>query len=331
MKDNRVLIALDPTYLGLIILPTEKCNFRCTYCYEDYQQGKMPDRVVQGIKNLLTNRSGELKRLNVEWFGGEPLLAKDIIFDILSHIKHIQQNNHFLFSSSMTSNGYLLDHETLVCLAQMNVEKYQISFDGYREFHNKKRLIHHRERSFDKIWNNLLLFNDLRSSQKINKGKITIRLHLHVDNQSSLLELAEHINQHLDPQFFSISLKNILHLGGANDSDFATLEQTSNESIRRHQALQETLSHFQIPHGSQGFPMCYAAMPNTFVIRSNGRLAKCTVALNNAKNDLGFLQTDGTFHFDGDQQVPWIKSLQTLDSAVLACPISFVNNYQSGV
>src|SRR5436853_5308192 len=40
-------------YLDLIILPTEACNFRCTYCYETFENKKMPRPVVTGIKSLI--------------------------------------------------------------------------------------------------------------------------------------------------------------------------------------------------------------------------------------------------------------------------------------
>lgn len=93
----KIQLALDPNYLGLIILPTEKCNFRCTYCYEDFENKRIDKKVVDGIKNLLSNRSNNLKILNIELFGGEPLLTKDIFFDILSHAKNLEKNTIFYF------------------------------------------------------------------------------------------------------------------------------------------------------------------------------------------------------------------------------------------
>ena len=42
--------------LELIIMPTEKCNFRCSYCYEDYKKGKMKRPVIDGIINLVIKK-----------------------------------------------------------------------------------------------------------------------------------------------------------------------------------------------------------------------------------------------------------------------------------
>jgi len=50
-------------YLNLIILPTEACNFRCTYCYETFENKKMPRPVVTGIKSLIDRRGEDLDEL----------------------------------------------------------------------------------------------------------------------------------------------------------------------------------------------------------------------------------------------------------------------------
>ncbi|TOB11935.1 radical SAM protein, partial [Vibrio parahaemolyticus] len=70
--------SLSPRGLQLIIFPTEKCNFRCTYCYEKFEVGRMSNELIQGIKKFLEVRIPELDRLVISWFGGEPLLAKEV-------------------------------------------------------------------------------------------------------------------------------------------------------------------------------------------------------------------------------------------------------------
>ena len=62
--------ALTPKKLDLIIMPTEQCNFRCTYCYEDFKIGKMPRWVVNGIKALIDARGSRTPVTNdfvVRW------------------------------------------------------------------------------------------------------------------------------------------------------------------------------------------------------------------------------------------------------------------------
>src|SRR5690606_34705762 len=68
--DMALAEALTDRRLDLIILPTEKCNFRCTYCYEDFAQGKMAAKLIAGIKALIDSRLDTVQHVSLAWFGG---------------------------------------------------------------------------------------------------------------------------------------------------------------------------------------------------------------------------------------------------------------------
>ncbi|MGP6240370.1 radical SAM protein [Cuniculiplasma sp. SKW4] len=96
--------------MNLIILPTEKCNFRCIYCYEDFNIGLMKPEVEEGIKNLLKVRGPELRSLQIGWFGGEPLLEFQIIESIMSYILESMPKSPYInIMSNITTNGFQLD------------------------------------------------------------------------------------------------------------------------------------------------------------------------------------------------------------------------------
>src|SRR5262245_20489732 len=88
---EQVRSAFDSRYLNLILLPTERCNFRCTYCYENFEVGRMDHSVVSAVKSLIYRRVPDLQTLDISWFGGEPLLAKDIIYDISSYVYGLKE------------------------------------------------------------------------------------------------------------------------------------------------------------------------------------------------------------------------------------------------
>ena len=67
--------ALADDKLELTLFPTEHCNFRCTYCYEDFSIGRMTPEIVNAVKRLIEIRSDDLHDLYISWFGGEPLVA----------------------------------------------------------------------------------------------------------------------------------------------------------------------------------------------------------------------------------------------------------------
>jgi sulfatase maturation enzyme AslB (radical SAM superfamily) len=105
ISQSEQLRHFSSNYLNLIILPTEACNFRCTYCYETFENKKMPRPVVTGIKSLINRRGEDLDRLDISWFGGEPLLALDVITEITKHALDVAKTDGFTFHSGMTTNG----------------------------------------------------------------------------------------------------------------------------------------------------------------------------------------------------------------------------------
>ena len=69
----------EPESLFLYLLPTEECNFRCKYCYEEFRHIWMSQETQDGIIEYVKTNISRYKFLRVEWFGGEPLLALNAI------------------------------------------------------------------------------------------------------------------------------------------------------------------------------------------------------------------------------------------------------------
>ncbi|MFM6199382.1 MAG: radical SAM domain-containing protein, partial [Dolichospermum sp.] len=67
--------------------------------------------------------------------------------------------------------------------------------------------------------------------------------------------------------------------------------------------------------------VCYAARPNSLVIRANGKVNKCTVALPDERNDVGTLQPDGQLKLIPGRFAPWVRGIETLDFETLGCPL----------
>jgi uncharacterized protein len=66
--------------------------------------------------------------------------------------------------------------------------------------------------------------------------------------------------------------------------------------------------------------ICYASKANSIVIRANGDLAKCTVALYDTQNMIGHLKEDGELIIHKEKLSYWFKGLETMDKSLLACP-----------
>lgn len=320
ISKEQVAGSLDSRILELILLPTEKCNFRCTYCYEDFAIGKMPRWVRDAVKRLIQKRSESVELLSLSWFGGEPMAAFDVIDEIAGFATETarQPGSRMHVSGGLTTNGSLLTIDKLDRLAELNQRSFQITLDGDREEHNRTRVRANGKGTFDEIWNNLL---NIRDHSEV--FEVMLRLHVARDNVDSLSRLLGKINSEFGQSAkFSIHFHRLSDLGGAGGASVFPLGWEEYKQI-----LARLQGDAVIRSGSEASlvdegAICYAAKPNSLLIRADGRIGKCTVALNDPRNDVGVLQPDGSIQFNTPRLQLWFEGFRDMNSDILACPLS---------
>lgn len=318
LSHNKLLSIISNRFLELIILPTEQCNFRCVYCYEDFMLGKMKRNTIDAIKTLLSLRASSLDMIKLSWFGGEPLAAKDIIYEICEHALNLcQENKNLYFSSEMTTNGYLLKLDILTKLISLGVKTYQISLDGTEQEHNKTRLRLDGKGTFEKIWENLLSAHDTKHD-----FKIILRLHVTPENIDNMILLVNQIKETFGyDQRFSVFFKAIENLGGPNKNTFKTIHNKDKQEIiaMLYKHLGEKISAKRLDdHGPH---VCYAAQTNSFLIRADGKIGKCTVAFSDDRNIIGQINDDGTLSLSKEKIALWTRGIKNQNLNELSCPM----------
>lgn len=311
--------------LHLILLPTEQCNFRCTYCYEDFSIGRMSSDVIKGVKGLIDRRLRNLRFLSVSWFGGEPLLAQAIVEDISEHIiRAAADRSDLRYEGDMTTNGYLLNTQTVDRLAGLGIRRFQISLDGPEPLHDRTRRRANSTGTFHQIWQNLLA---------IRKGTavvdVLLRIHLTPDNLPFMPCFLTQIREtFLSDERFKVLLKPVERLGGPNDG---TIEIVAEESRERILAELGTI----VLSGAEGTNplfsaprVCYASRPNSLMIRANGHIGKCTVALTDSANMIGRLLPDGSLQINNVALRRWLHGWESRDWGALECPYVRLPNSQ---
>lgn len=307
--------AITPEIFNLILFPTEDCNFRCVYCYEDFSIGTMPDWVVNATKELLNNKVPKIKMLQLNWFGGEPLMAKKTLLDISQHAYDLCQENQCGISGHLTTNAFNLDVKTLTQLVNLKQNRFQISLDGAKEHHDTTRLTRNGRGSFDKIWKRITdaLSTDL-------KFHFQLRVHLTALNVDKIQEFCEFYEKEVagDPRV-SLFFKCIEDLGGEDNKD--SLSKLGAGELR--QIATELQNKYQPPTSNSNY-ICYASKPNSLAIRANGNIGKCTVALSDDTNHLGKINPDGSIEINQQKFSTWVKGFSTLDKWQLGCPHSYI-------
>ncbi len=144
--------------LNISVILNLDCNFRCVYCYEDGMKGKFymsdetADLLIDFIKNKFTS---EKKSLNLDFYGGEPLLSTDLIKSISQKIKPFIENCGARYTFTLVTNGSLLKRQVVEELSPQGLTGVKITVDGPPEIHNASRPFKSGAGSFDVIMKNI--------------------------------------------------------------------------------------------------------------------------------------------------------------------------------
>ena len=131
------------------------CNLNCSYCFAS--QGKYHgDRAVmsyevgkQALDFLIAN-SGTRRNLEVDFFGGEPLMNFQVVKDLVAYARSIEKEKGKNFRFTLTTNGVLVDDE-VIQWANRECSNVVLSLDGRKEIHDRFRVDYAGNGSWEKI------------------------------------------------------------------------------------------------------------------------------------------------------------------------------------
>ena len=131
------------------------CNLNCAYCFAS--QGKYHgERAVmsfevgkQALDFLITN-SGTRRNLEVDFFGGEPLMNFQVVKDLVAYARSIEKEHHKNFRFTLTTNGLLID-EDVIDFANREMSNVVLSMDGRKEIHDRYRVDYAGNGSWERI------------------------------------------------------------------------------------------------------------------------------------------------------------------------------------
>ena len=131
------------------------CNLNCEYCFAS--QGKYHgERAVMSLEvgkralDFLIEHSGTRRNLEVDFFGGEPLMNFQMLKDLVAYARSIEKAAGKNFRFTLTTNGVLIDDE-VIDFANREMSNVVLSLDGRKEIHDRYRVDYAGNGSFDKI------------------------------------------------------------------------------------------------------------------------------------------------------------------------------------
>jgi uncharacterized protein len=292
---NRTRFGISSTSLTVTVIPTYNCNLACKYCYEGQEkpEKKMDSTSVNNITKFIDRKIIEsnesdvnIKKLIFRMFGGEPMLAKDIIAKFCRQTTGIANKYNLPAIYNMSSNLTLLDDDYVELIRKYNIS-IQVSIDGIKSKHDVRRITKNNSGTYDIICSNL---------EKLNKAglkeNIVIRLNIDKDNLKDAEQCLDAVHKYSNYIYYGMLQK----YKGYNDkfSQCATCDSYSN-------ILTTSLNTYLIKYG-YSVPMtfgkespCTINAENKFYIDPYLNVYKCELFVNKSECSVGTISDEGEF------------------------------------
>lgn len=266
LKMRRLTANYAGNSLLLTIALTRACNFACEYCFEKNRTAsRMTDEIEAKIIQFIKKHKA-VNNLVITWYGGEPLLDFERIKSMTTKIENLGKK----YTGLLVTNGYCLNQKVINSLNDLKISVIQITLDGKRETHNKRRFLVNGGGTFDKIIENM----DLLAASDW-QGNLKIRVNVDMKNRDDYIEIYKFIEARYPKKFGEqfIVYPGFVHEEGNPDVNcffdsgdkgafLAELAKTSGINA---------LSVF--PHMEMGG--CTMTKRNAYVIGPDGELYKC--------------------------------------------------------
>lgn len=262
--------------LGITLVPTIACNLVCPYCFEENKpKGMMGEETCESVLKFIEDHSFA-RNLFLTWFGGEPMLGSKIMSYFLHNIEKLKEIK--LVRHSIVTNGTLLNKERCKIFHDVPLDSIQITLDGTRNTHNKKRIYPDGTGTYDKIINNLLYF-----AEDFPKTGIAIRVNIDKNNAHEFKEVKDEIQSLLPNKKNLFVYPGILKACGKKKTDSPFL---LNNDIKRinEEAAKEGES---IDYPEFSFFGCGATNISSYVIGPRGELYKCWQDVGKREKEIG--------------------------------------------
>ncbi len=249
--------AKRPTVVKALCLHiAHDCNLACQYCFaeEGEYHGKrelMSYEVGKKALDFLVANSGNRRNLEVDFFGGEPLMNFQVVKDLVAYGRSLEKEHDKNFRFTLTTNGVLLDDDIME-FANKEMGNVVLSIDGRKEVHDRMRPFRKGAGSYDLIVPKFQKFAESRHQDKYYvRGTFT---HNNLDFSKDVLHLA-------DLGFKQISVEPVV----AQDTDSYAIreedlpqlmeeyENLALEMVRRH-GTEEDFNFFHFMIDLEGGP-----------------------------------------------------------------------------
>lgn len=323
--------------LSIALIPSMTCNFACPYCFEEpYRDSKLNPLYFPTLKKYAEKNFKFYNHIDVNMFGGEPLLFFDEMQDYLEYVAELSQKYCFAYSCSIITNGSLLSKHIMEVLKLHRCNSMQITIDGCKRTHDQTRKFKDGRPSFDFLFT--IVNNVIGPYLQEMDLNFTLRFNL---LNNSVKEVKESLLL-VKPQYrdkISVFFRNIY--------DTSCFEGNNSNSVNDYSKLLAFAEEcgFKVMYNHYFIRSCEACSDTNFgYITSDLAFWKCLNA-KDSKNEfgkVGQILEDGTIQFDASRLVEWYKAANCFENekcsqcpqlpdclgGCIACSVASQGNYR---
>ncbi|MGN0736135.1 MAG: thioether cross-link-forming SCIFF peptide maturase [Anaerovoracaceae bacterium] len=226
------------------------CNLNCSYCFAS--QGKyhgeralMSFEVGKRALDFLIENSGNHVNLEVDFFGGEPLMNFDVVKELVAYARSIEKEKGKNFRFTLTTNGVGVNDE-VIDFANKECHNVVMSIDGRKEVHDRLRKDYQENGSYDVIVPKFQEFARRRSSENSGYSDYYVRgtfTHANTDFTEDIFHLA-------DLGFTQLSMEPVVC---SPDDPYALTEEDMPVLCRQYEILAEEM----LKRKKEGHPITF--------------------------------------------------------------------------
>ena len=145
----------NPVVKALCLHVAHDCNLQCKYCFAEEgeyhgERSLMSTEVGKKAIDFLIANSANRRNLEIDFFGGEPLMNFDVVKEIVNYARSIEKKYNKNFRFTITTNGILLDEEKQNYINE-HMHNIVLSLDGRKEINDRVRYTANKKGSYDVI------------------------------------------------------------------------------------------------------------------------------------------------------------------------------------
>ena len=311
---------------GVWLAPNLGCNYRCTYCFEQaagYPTAVMSREQVDAVIEIIKDHVAPGEKISL--YGGEPLAKENR--EIVEYI--VEKGSNIGITFFAITNAHDLDH--YMDLVGSKISTLQITVDGPREIHDRRRISLDRASSYDKVLANI------ETALRDTDVSIMLRINLDKENAPYIMDLLRDLEQHgiLDNPSLQITASPVVGVGDLT-IQYDELRKLEVEVAEKYPRFRENFTNRAIAVNKDILPAIYFGEPVRRIVTGcgassaskvfapDGKIYSCLGCVGRSDQITGTYDEAGHINWNNELLDIWKRTMLAYNMECLNCKYAFL-------